>query len=666
MPCKCSKCKGTKAAAASSCKMPCPGGTMPGGSTSSPPKVSTPVAPPSPYGAEKILELLVPLTDKSRVAVLNFVGSLCPITKGHVDAISKARDILLGKADPAMKLKTPFRPYDECLAYVRVNSDGHVGHKLSKKGEASLGVESREHLVRLAASHLPWLHVGQRDKPAYMWAEEIKNKYEGKLPVIWFRQWELNGADDVVKYKKWQNCSKKPIRPMITMGRGEATAIVRTAIESLDESKQPRWCCLLGPEIEGDFSSSKARKALHDGNAKLVKASLHTQVYTWCMTHGAFGASFEFKSPGGVGGSSTDPIEDDKHKKSKTSPLTRWMVHRRPADGLGETLLRSGPSSDAEQNEDDYAMNEEVVEVLESKSTEKSTYAKVRLALPRNRMAKPNQGPDDNHDGTGAEGWLRREYLHDCTEGEEKNDAEGKAVTVAEGDKVTWLKLEKGSARFKEIERLIENSWHKPTDDKEKDSSVHNWMCIPCYKEHYTELKLNDGTTGKECMKKYPSAWKVNKIWFLHGHFLGQTGMWVGPKVTLFHGCKDKAVGKEGGTDGIANCGFNVKYCSGGAVYGKGHYFSPQACKAFSYAENHLLVCEVALGDHVKRHTITGKIDKSLNYLELRHGAKDMRSAQAFPGKSTYGHMEHIVYGNTQCKPVYVVEMKYTSSCKGS
>eukprot|EP00931_Biecheleriopsis_adriatica_P009763 TRINITY_DN110838_c0_g1_i1.p2 TRINITY_DN110838_c0_g1~~TRINITY_DN110838_c0_g1_i1.p2 ORF type:complete len:133 (-),score=21.36 TRINITY_DN110838_c0_g1_i1:34-432(-) len=127
--------------------------------------------------------------------------------------------------------------------------------------------------------------------------------------------------------------------------------------------------------------------------------------------------------------------------------------------------------------------------------------------------------------------------------------------------------------------------------------------------------------------------------------------MVTGPKETHFHGCKDAVV------TAIVEDGFDDAFSANGA-FGNGIYFSPQSCKAWSYAENHLLVCEVALGKEADRLTLTAP-DRTLNYASVFKQQRK-RSVQCHAG-APFNHEERIVYWPTQCKPVYLVETTATS-----
>jgi len=97
--------------------------------------------------------------------------------------------------------------------------------------------------------------------------------------------------------------------------------------------------------------------------------------------------------------------------------------------------------------------------------------------------------------------------------------------------------------------------------------------------------------------------------------------------------------------------------CSAVGCFGKGLYFSLQSCKAWTYAENHLLVCEVALGRPEKRLTVA-EMDTSLTYESVL--AQGKRSVQCHAG-APFNHEERIIYHPTQGRPAYLVETTETS-----
>ena len=137
----CSKCKGSKKAKASKCGAPCPGASIASGPPAAPPPV--PVSEP----LDHILARLKPLKPESHVALLNFSGLFAPITKGQIACITQARDILLGNKEPMVPVPG-FRPFAECLVYVRLDSPDYV-----------ISVEDRKRLVHLATTDVDWLIV---------------------------------------------------------------------------------------------------------------------------------------------------------------------------------------------------------------------------------------------------------------------------------------------------------------------------------------------------------------------------------------------------------------------------------------------------------------------------------------------------------------------------
>lgn len=208
-----------------------------------------------------------------------------------------------------------------------------------------------------------------------------------------------------------------------------------------------------------------------------------------------------------------------------------------------------------------------------------------------------------------TEGWIKAAYLQECQEGTREHGR------LAATESVKQEELPLKSSRVKELQDMITRSM------------CSNPSCHCC---------------GIDIT--------IKRAWFVTGQFLGETGMKTGPKTTLFHGCPDDVV------QPIAQGGFDDHFSSGGA-FGKGCYFSPQACKAFSYAQNYLLVCEVALGAEANRLTLTTRC-RSMDYDTLRGTGK--RSVQCHAG-APFNHEERIVYHPTQCKPVYIIETTTTS-----
>lgn len=278
--------------------------------------------------------------------------------------------------------------------------------------------------------------------------------------------------------------------------------------------------------------------------------------------------------------------------------LSRWMEHdRRRGNTVRKTGLKKEPKQDAEEIKGDSALNGEIVQVLgDQKQTNGFAYVKLPLS--------------------GLEGWMRKDYLHDCSEGTRHH---GRLVSGG-GRHGKMYDLKPTDSRFKMLQQMI---------DKTGPGGVCAHPNCPCKGRTIT----------------------IKSVKFIRNLYLGATGMETGVPTLLFHGCKDAVV------QSIAQDGFDDKYCNSFSSFGKGFYFSSQACKAWSYAENHLLVCTVALGNQ-NRWLDVAATDTSLNYDTLI--AQGKRSVHHRAG-AVYNHEEFIVYRPTQCRPTYIIETTQTS-----
>mmetsp|Transcript_131476 Transcript_131476/g.262348 ORF Transcript_131476/g.262348 Transcript_131476/m.262348 type:complete len:566 (-) Transcript_131476:179-1876(-) len=215
-------------------------------------------------------EILARLPEGACVAVITMLGSLCPITLGHVQCYIEARHIIMGH--PEMKAPRPIRleHFDECLGLVWLNRDCFVCSKLLQKGEKALNVQDRSHLVNLVTAEHPWL--------CYDDGSGFRALCQ-RWPHLKFTKFDMNGADDVVKYEKW--LASGPRNRMITMGRPGSTAAVvdgmkRSRIDSDDGN------CFLGPELP-DISSTAARQASFRGDCKALLTMVHPAVAKWML-----------------------------------------------------------------------------------------------------------------------------------------------------------------------------------------------------------------------------------------------------------------------------------------------------------------------------------------------------------------------------------------------
>ena len=209
------------------------------------------------------------------MAVLDFLGSFCPVTSCHVRCLEEARRILTGEAAP-VNADGALRPYAACVGAISVNSDMHVRSKLMRSGEEPLSEDTRLDLCRLAtASERSWIRVGTS---AETWVTSLRASF----PSLRFTVWMLNGADDVVRYEKWEWAS--PGQPFITMGRkGESAPILKAIIRERLTSE----AFILGPDLP-DISSTAARMALRRADVATLEACLHPGVAAWLSQHGPY------------------------------------------------------------------------------------------------------------------------------------------------------------------------------------------------------------------------------------------------------------------------------------------------------------------------------------------------------------------------------------------
>ncbi len=209
------------------------------------------------------------------------LGSLCPVTLGHVQAFVEARRLLLGEECAVARPKRLER-FDAVLGRISLNGSRHVNSKLQQKGESSLGSAERLTLVHLAIADLPWMGTEQFEGASFQELERAR-------PDLHLTHFVMNGADDVRRYHKWDWAAReRPARwRMITMGRPGDTEYVeqqaRRAKIDLDEG-----LFVMGPTLP-DISSTAARAALRTGDAQLAATMLHPDVLSWCQAHGPWG-----------------------------------------------------------------------------------------------------------------------------------------------------------------------------------------------------------------------------------------------------------------------------------------------------------------------------------------------------------------------------------------
>lgn len=228
----------------------------------------------------KVVRSLRTIPETSRVAVVTMLGSLCPVTRGHVQGFVEARKILLG--GPGVSRPAKLENFDAVVGFISLNGDLHVMRKLCESSSTSLDVSQRRQLVQLAVKEYCWLAWEQNEG----WCVR---QLEDKFPKMKFVHFCLNGADDVVRYEKFKWSG--PQSRFITMGRPGYTKQVEEGMAEAGVDSA-RGYFILGPELE-NISSTQARTALQKRDVATLKTLLHPNVLKWCLERKAFQANAE-------------------------------------------------------------------------------------------------------------------------------------------------------------------------------------------------------------------------------------------------------------------------------------------------------------------------------------------------------------------------------------
>jgi len=212
-----------------------------------------------------------------RKAAVFMLGSLCPVTNAHIRCFEEANALLRG----------PKHGYVEVRAFVSLNSDHHVASKLAAKGHRSICAEDRRKLIELSIAHLPWLQFSADADKA-------------QLSAAGYHVFELNGGDDVIKYRKWRRAG--PNKRYITMVRpGTLDDMVCGLVQDgLPDCGNDYF--IIGPELE-DISSSLVREASSRGDRDALLRMVHPAVCDWMLRrygHGAGGGACAALGTAGV------------------------------------------------------------------------------------------------------------------------------------------------------------------------------------------------------------------------------------------------------------------------------------------------------------------------------------------------------------------------------
>jgi len=166
-------------------------------------------------------------------------------------------------------------PFAHAVGFLSLNPDHHLRAKFAGKREKPLGLADREMLVGVATAELAWLELSTSKRLAGDVA-----RLQQQFPQLSFRHFEMNGADDVIKYSKWTWAG--PNHKMITMGRPGSTQAVVQGMASVGIPATGSADFLLGPELP-DVSSTKLRAASQRGDRAELLSLCHPGVAEWML-----------------------------------------------------------------------------------------------------------------------------------------------------------------------------------------------------------------------------------------------------------------------------------------------------------------------------------------------------------------------------------------------
>jgi hypothetical protein len=222
---------------------------------------------------QKPLQELAAASDKrspKTVAVVTMLGSLCPITLAHTQAFDEARKLLL---DPNAR-PPGLERFDHVLGFISVNIDCYVSSKFPDR-ISPIHYDDRLLLAKLAISERQdWMDVEDEEGDTVHFLKRI-------FPTLKFVHFIMNGADDVIKNRKWRWADAK--NRFITMGRTGATTQLLESMEQAGADFGPNF--LLGPDLP-DLSSTAARDAFERHDMEALHGMLHPKVIEWCLTKG--------------------------------------------------------------------------------------------------------------------------------------------------------------------------------------------------------------------------------------------------------------------------------------------------------------------------------------------------------------------------------------------
>ena len=240
-----------------------------------------------------------------------------------MQCFEEARALIIGGSSSALPA-----PYAYCAGFFSLNTDHHLRSKFANKREKPLGLADRQDLVRIATADLSWLELSKCSRTI----EDVA-RLRQLFPSLQIDHFEMNGADDMVKYKKW--CWAGPSHKMITMGRPGSTPAVVQGMASVGIPAGGSADFVLGPELP-DISSSKLRAASKRGDRAALLQLCHPQVADFMLVRDGHGHGVAHP-PSGV------------PKAAAQGCCAQMVVGRGRGDGSHTTSLRKTATTSRDQ-----------------------------------------------------------------------------------------------------------------------------------------------------------------------------------------------------------------------------------------------------------------------------------------------------------------------------
>jgi hypothetical protein len=234
---------------------------------------------------QKVLSKIHALEPLSHVAVITYVGSLCPVTRAHISCVEEARKIVMDEPTSfACPVSRPaIEKPDLAVAVISVNSDFYVRAKLRKNGEVALTSDQRLLLIDFATKDLDWVGCHHNAWRAFA---ELKDRF----PNIRFSHFEVDGADVALNKEVWTHCADH--HKWIVLGRscgpGEFDQ-TKLIVEMINAGEIVPGNFIMGP-ILPDISSTKVRAALNVKDIDALREMLHPDVLEWLLAHNPYAA----------------------------------------------------------------------------------------------------------------------------------------------------------------------------------------------------------------------------------------------------------------------------------------------------------------------------------------------------------------------------------------